>query len=362
MLDDVTLTVGGQRIAGWTTIRVTRGMERIPADFDIGLTERYPNTTEVSVMEGDPCVLSIGGDAVITGYVDRVSEQIDAHNHILSVSGRGKCEDIVDCSAQFDSFQFQNISTADIAALLCKPFGVNVKALSPGMIHPQVCLNVGETPYSVIDRLCKVAQLLCYEDADGDLVIGPLSTNEAAGGFALGVNVERAGYMRDISQRFSEYRVYLVGTGLFTDAGQQPLDEYTVNDTTMPRYRPRAFIAETGDAGATVSNQHALWECNRRIGRGNVVTVTGSTWRDSAGALYMPNTLAALHMSQLKLIDGQKFTIGEVTYRRDMNGTGCDITLMPPQAFQPEPILYMPLPQDAAAALGPGYGQPAQQV
>jgi prophage tail gpP-like protein len=354
MRDDVALTVNGQSIAGWTTIRITRGMERIPADFDIGLTERYPNTTDVTVSEGDPCVLTIGGDTVITGYVDRVAEQVDAHNHAISISGRGKCANIVDCSAQFDSFQFQNVTTAAIAATLCQPFGIAVKALSPGIVHPQVCMNVGETPYALIDRLCKVAQLLCYEDADGDLVIGPLSTDEAAGGFALGVNCERASYTRDMSQRFSEYRVYLVGTGIFTDAGQQPFAEYTVDDDTMPRYRPKAFIAETGDAGASVSNAHALWECNRRIGRGNLVTVTASGWRDSAGALYMPNTLAALSMPQLKLINGQKFTIGELTYRRDMNGSACDVTLMLPQAFQPEPILYIPLAQDAAAALGMG--------
>jgi len=352
MDNDVTLLVNGTAIAGWTTIRVTRGVERIPADFDIGLTERYPHTADVLVMEGDPCVLAIGGDTVITGYVDRVSEQIDAHTHALSVAGRGKCEDLVDCSAVFDSFQFQNVSTAEIAAMLCEPFGISVRPASQGIIHPQVCLNVGETPYSVIERLCKVAQLLCYENEYGDLVIGPVSTDEAAGGFALGVNVERAGYVRDISQRFSVYRVYPVGTGIMNDLGLQPLAEYTVNDATMPRYRPKAFIAETGDAGDVVSSAHALWECNRRIGRGNLVTVTASTWRDSAGALYRPNTLAALSLPQLKLIDGQKFTIGEITYRRDMNGTGCDVTLMPPQAFQPEPILYMPLPQDAAAALG----------
>lgn len=352
MADDVTLTVGGQSIAGWTTIRVTRGMERIPADFAIGLTERYPDTTDVVVSEGEPCALAIGGDTVITGYVDRVMEQVDAHNHMLSIAGRGKCADIVDCSAQFESFQFQNARTADVAAALCAPFGVTVKAMSQGMVHPQVCLNVGETPYAVIDRLCKVAQLLCYEDADGSLVLGPLSNDEAAGGFALGINAERASYARDMSQRFSEYRVYPVGTGLLNDIGQQPQTEYTVLDDTVPRYRPKAFVAQTGDAGFTVSNNHALWECNRRIGRGNVVTVTASGWRDSAGALYTPNTLAALAMPQLKLIDGQKFTIGEVTYRRDMNGSACDVTLMPPQAFQPEPILYMPLPQDAAAALG----------
>jgi len=352
MFDDVALAVGGQHIAGWTTVRVTRGMERIPADFDIGLTERYPDTTDVVVSEGDPCVLSIGGDTVITGYVDRVTEQVDAHNHALSIAGRGKCEDLVDCAAQFDSFQFQEVSTADIAAALCKPFGIAVKAQSPGIVHPQVCLNVGESPYAVIDRLCKIAQLLCYEDAEGDLVLAPLSDNEAASGFALGMNVERASYTRDISQRFSEYRVYLVGTALLQDAGLQPLAEYTISDDTMPRYRPKAFIAETGDAGASVSNAHALWECNRRIGRGNVVTVTASTWRDSAGALYLPNTKAPLSLPQLKLADGQKFTIGEVTYRRDMNGSACDVTLMPPEAFMPEPILYLPLAQDVSAALG----------
>jgi hypothetical protein len=131
-----------------------------------------------------------------------------------------------------------------------------------------------------------------------------------------------------VAKRFSKYRMF------------------------VPRYRTKAFIAETGDTGNTVSKAHALWECNRRIGRGNVIAVTVSSWRDSAGALYALNTLAALSLPQLKLVDGQKLTIGEVTCRRDMNRTGCDLTLMPPEAFQPEPILYMPLPQDAAAAVG----------
>ncbi|MEX3690826.1 phage baseplate assembly protein [Paraburkholderia sp. BR14263] len=360
MSDDVSLTVNGMTIAGWKSVRITRGIDRIPADFEIGLTERFPNVTEVVVSEGDPCVVKIGDDTVITGYVDRVSEVISAKDHVLSISGRGKCEDLVDCSAQIDSFQLLNVQTADLARQLAAPFGINVKALSSGIVHPQICLNVGEPPFSKIDMACKLAQLLCYEDADGDLVIGPLSTDEAASGFQQGVNVEHASYTRDMSQRFSEYRVYLIGTGIFLESGQQPLAEYTVVDDLIramrrddgaSRYRPKAFIAQNGDAGAVVSNAHALWECNRRIGRGNVITVTTSSWRDSAGSLYTPNTLAPLSLPTLKVIDGSKWTIGEVTYRRDMGGTACELALMPPQAFQPEPILYMPLPADAAPAL-----------
>lgn len=351
MKDDVSLTVYGATVAGWTAVRITRGMERIPADFDIAMTERYPDKPDVVVMEGDPCEVRIGGDRVITGYVDRVSERLSAREHSLSIAGRGKCEDLVDCSAQFASFQFDNVSTARIAQALAEPFGIRIKAVSEGMIHPQVCINVGETPYAVIDRLCKLAQLLCYEDADGDLVIGPLSGALAASGFRIGENVENASYVRDMSQRFSEYRVYLIGTGITTDAGQQPLAEYTVADDNTPRFRPKAFIAQNGDAGAEVSKAHALWECNRRIGRGNVITVETDSWRDSAGRLYTPNTQAPLWLAQLKVPDAALWTIGEVTYRRGSGGTHCELTLMPPQAFIPEPILYLPLPADAAAGL-----------
>ncbi|MGF6839221.1 hypothetical protein QF001_003088 [Paraburkholderia youngii] len=55
---------------------------------------------------------------VITGYVDRVTESVSATAHALSISGRGKCEELVDCAAQLASFQFANMATADVAALL----------------------------------------------------------------------------------------------------------------------------------------------------------------------------------------------------------------------------------------------------
>ncbi|PRY04401.1 hypothetical protein [Paraburkholderia sp. BL25I1N1] len=72
-------------------------------------------------------------------------------------------------------------------------------------------------------------------------------------------------YTRDISRRFSEYRVYLTGTGITNDISQRPLAEYAIPDPTVPRFRPKAIIAETGAAGATVSNAHAQWECSGAV-------------------------------------------------------------------------------------------------
>ncbi|MGF6973908.1 prophage tail gpP-like protein [Paraburkholderia sp. JPY465] len=67
------------------------------------------------LLQCDPCVVKIGADPVVTGYVDRVAGSLSATTHTLSISGRGKCEDVADCAVQFDSFQFANMATADIA-------------------------------------------------------------------------------------------------------------------------------------------------------------------------------------------------------------------------------------------------------
>ena len=351
MIDDVILTVGGVSISGWQSVRVTRGVERIPSDFDISMTERYPDADEVTVSVGDTCLLTIGDDVVITGYVNRPVRAIGAHEHPVSVSGRGMCQDLVDCSAQISTFMFQNMSTAAIASALAQPFGIAVLALSNGIVHPQVCLNVGETPFMVIDRLCKLANLLCYENEEGNLVLAPVSSAAAAGGFQEGRNIERASYVQDDSQRFSSYRVFPIGTALFADSGQLPLAEFEVSDPLVTRFRPKAFIALSGDPGATVSNAHAQWECNRRVGRGNLVAVTTDSWRDEAGKLYTPNTRVSFESPTLKVQPGQDWLISEVTLRRGLDGRHADLLLMPPQAFAPEPILYLPVAADVAAGL-----------
>jgi prophage tail gpP-like protein len=351
MTDEVTLTVGNTSISGWQAVRVSRGIERMPADFDISLTERYPGVDQVSIKAGDSCVLSIGSDVVLTGYVDRTVRSVDPRQHPITISGRGMCQDLVDCSAQISSFMFQNMTTAAIAAALAEPFGIGVSAQSTGMVHPQVCLNVGETPFMVIDRLCKLANLLCYENESGNLVLASVSTGDPGKGFQLGTNVERMTYVQDVSQRFSKYRVYPIGTALFTDAGQLPQAEFEVSDSLMTRYRPKAFIALNGDPGASVSNAHAQWECNRRIGRGNVITTTVDSWRDENGQLYTPNTRVMVDADDLKVQAGQAWLISAVSMHRGPDGTHADITLMPPDAFAPEPITYLPVAADVAAGL-----------
>ena len=75
----------------WPTIHVTRGIERMPSDFKVEMTELYPDEANAFVVTpGDPCVVRLGGDVAVTGCVDRYAPEIDSRQHAITIMGRSK--------------------------------------------------------------------------------------------------------------------------------------------------------------------------------------------------------------------------------------------------------------------------------
>lgn len=348
--NDLTLVVGGSQLSGWTRVRVTRGIERCPSDFSIEMTEKYPGQPfDITVQPGDECQVLIGGDLVITGYIDKVSPAFDPQNHSITVSGRSKCQDLVDCAAEWPGGQILGSSVLDIAQKLAKVYGIYVSATGDvGAGIPQFNLLLGETPYDVIERICRYRALLPYDDPDGNLVLGAVGTKQAASGFKEGVNVERARAVFSMDQRYSEYIAFLQSVDVFTDTGNGGNLLGTAYDKGVQRHRRRVIIAEAGGGGQDVAKQRANWEAARRYGRSGCVMLSTDSWRDSAGVLYKPNTLVPLTLPTLK-ITGKTWVIGEVSYARGEQGTRAQLTIMPPEAFNPEPILLQALPADVPA-------------
>jgi prophage tail gpP-like protein len=350
--DDLTLVAGGRAVSGWTGVRVTRGIERCPSDFQVGLTERYPGeAADVVVRPGDACEVRLGDDLVITGYIDAFVPAIDGRSHQIMITGRGKCADLVDCPAIWPACQIVNSTVLATAQKLAKPYGIGVVALADvGAPVEMYSLRWGETAYNVIEEICRYKGLLAYDQPDGQLVLAQVGTAKAASGLKEGVNVERAAIHFDNSQRYSEYVVRRLGMDYLHDLGEGGNLLEVVEDQGIARYRPFWLVCENGDDG-TVTKKRALWECARRAGRSQVVSVLTDSWRDSAGALYAANTLIDVDLPSLKLPE-RELLIAEVSYLRDRSGTHAQLVLMPPAAFSPEPILLMPTFADVPAMNG----------
>ena len=124
-MDDLLLTAGGRQISGWTEVRVTRGVERCPSDFEIAMTELYPGEPlDVTVRPGDECQVVLGADLVLTGYVDRFVPSLGPSDHMIRITGRGKCQDLVDCAAEWPNGQISGASALGIAQKLAQPYGI----------------------------------------------------------------------------------------------------------------------------------------------------------------------------------------------------------------------------------------------
>ena len=357
-IDDVTLTIDARQLGGWTSVRVTRGIERCPNDFEIELTNLEPRAVDgIVVHPGDACQLKFGDDLVITGFVDRVLPRIAPGQHSIRVVGRGKCQDLVDCSAVVPGGQISGLNLFQLAATLAEPFGIGVQSLGDmGDQIPQYNIGHGTTVWTVIEEWARIRKVLAFETPEGNLQLLNAGTapvpfmaaadlfKAAASGFVEGVNVLSAEAEWSMDQRYSVYRCFRQAIDMFLDLGEGGNLIATFPDDAVSRYRVHDAIAEisTGQ-GLDNAKERAQWEASRRAGRSSVVRLVTDSWRDVAGTLYTPGTTAILSIPSLYKQEGPSlgpsWVISEVVYRRDDQGTTAEILMMPRQAFAPPPTL-----------------------
>lgn len=339
----VKLILNNQEISGWTEVRITRGIERLPSDFELGLTELYPSEAqEVVVTPGDSCVVMIGSQTVITGYVDKYIPSFGPSGHSIRITGRGKCQDLVDCSAEWEASQISATTAFVIASNLASAYGILVDPPeSSGVVVPQFNIMLGETAFEIIDRVCKYSGLLAYEGASGHLVLSDVSTDEHSSGICEGQNVTAATVEYSMDQRYQTYVGWLNAISRIGNSFDAPNEFAIATDTTVLRNRKKFVIAEAANGYKDLLSKRVHWEMNRRNGRSKVARVRVDSWLDSSESLWTPNKLAAVYLPTLKLVDSNnqslKWTIGEVSYVMNQEGTSAELTLMDPSAFAVQP-------------------------
>ena len=352
--DDVTIQVGANRFVGWQNVSISRSCESMPNNWSLTASAEFLKGAALAgTRPGQPCLIYIGSDLVITGKIDRRYIPIDARNHQVTLSGRGITRNLVDCSADLlndpgiRGGQINGANALDVAAKLCKAYGITARsAVSDlGIAIPSFQVPLGETPYQIIESVARYAGYLVYEDVFGRLVLDRLGTSQHASGFTLPGNVEAINGERSVDGRFSTYVVVYSGVDQTADLGGLANRRATILDDTLGEYRLRIIVSEqiapTPAGQQTIDNdaiakQRANWEKARRIGRSQGASITCDSWRDSNGTLWTPNWLATIDAPAAD-ISNATWIIGSLTFRKDMSGTHTDLILMPPDAFSPEP-------------------------
>jgi len=332
----IEIKTDGSIYGGWKTARIPFGIEQIANSFELEVTDRWvgqDNPRPIRV--GAACEVLIDGEVVITGYVDDNSPEFDASKHSISIAGRDKAGDLVDCSAIHKTGQWANASLDKIVRDICAPFGIKVMIDAPvGDKFSTFSIQEGESAHECIDRACRMRAVMPISDGKGNLVITRAKNGAPVAELIQGVNILYARGDFSMRERFSTY--YIKGQDRGSDDNLDAPETHTqvsatATDTYVNRHRPLIVIAEDKGAHATLK-QRAEWERNVRRGRSARATVRVNGWRNGSGALWRANTLVHLKSPYLGA-DVDLLIVGGTYIKDESQGEVTELSLVGREAF-----------------------------
>jgi prophage tail gpP-like protein len=331
----VAVKINGKKFTGWESVSINKSMDNVCGSFDIGLIS---STTTKGILPGQKVVIEIDDEPIINGYIDKRARKIDENSKSMTISGRDRTGDLVDCSAIKSSGSWKSIGLLQLCTDVCKPFGIKCFAGSGadlGKPFKSVTIQDGETAFALIERLCRQRSLIPLANSSGDLVLEVPSTTPADDSLSAGFNIKTISEEIDYANRFSSYTVKAQNSG-----GGNPWLKSTstgikgaAKDAVITRYRPLIIQAETKHDNGTAKDR-AAWEAVVRFGRSLNLTVDVKGWKQSSGVLWKRNTLIDILHEELE-IDGTFIAIG-VNYKLDDNsGKTSTLTLRNKLALTP---------------------------
>lgn len=337
-INRIELLVGGQVHGGWTRVEVQRSIEQVAGGFSIGLTSRWPGVdVPVGLREGLPCELRLGGETVITGYIDTIELDLSESRSVVRVEGRDKTGDLVDCSAIHKTGQWRGATLAQIVGDIAAPFGIQVLVdADQGEPFKRFALDDGEHAFDAIERACRLRAVLVTSTPAGQLLLTHASSVNSGVVLKEGVNIKSISASHTWRERHSQIIVKAQVPGDDDEHGVQAAHLKTADtDTEINRYRPLIVMAEHGTSSKSLA-ERARWETLVRMGRGKRGQCTVVGWRTGtdgqSGALWKPNTLVRIESARMNL--AQEMLIVGCSYSLSDDGTLTDLTFARREAFE----------------------------
>jgi len=375
-MSDIRLLVNGREYGGWTSARVTRGIEAVAGSFALDVSERWDGQAEPwPIQEEDECEVRLEGTTLLKGYVDTRSHAFDATSHSLSVEGRDKTGALVDCSALLSQWEFSKIGVLELCQTVAAPFDITVSLQdglsdtaittsgastsrrltsgTPGSVGSKgksssmklgqpvvkLTINPGDSPFEVIDRACRMVGVLPVSDGNGGLLLTRAGGSRATTALIEGGNILTASATFDATRRYRRYIVSGQAAGtddLFGAPAAAVKAEAT--DENVRRTERVLLIRPEGSVTLEFAKQRAAWEATVRRARAASFDITVQGWRQASGALWPINALVQVKSTKLA-IDLEEMLITQTTFGLSKAGSTTTLKVVLPNSFIPEPVI-----------------------
>lgn len=332
--DNVELLIGGNKHGDWSSYEIDSDL-LTPADgwaVSLGMSD---GKVPPDVVSGAPVKVLVGGDVVLTGYVDEINHAVSKTAHSLSMSGRDLAADLVDCSAPI--FTAKLVSLKQAVAKIVSDFHIERYRIEADTTRARekISIEPGDTAWDALARVAEANGLWPWFEPDGTLVIGgpdystPVVATLILRRDGSGNNVLSLSKQESMHGRYSKVTVYGQAAGTETEQGSNKLHGAWTDDGI--RYRPKIAVDHECDNAAVCRDRASKIIADSRLNgltlsalvKGHRIVAPG---QDSDGKLWQPMQRVRV-ISEPHEIDGVFFLMARKFNRARQDGTRTTLTL-----------------------------------
>lgn len=329
----VCLTIEGRDYYGWLSVSIQLSLTAISRSFDVSLTTKADEKGGYSrINVGNSVVLKIGKDKLLNGYVTNVSESYSGTQRQITIKGRSKTIDLVECCPPEEKpLSYKKQRPLEILKALAGFYGVNV--VSEVAKQDQIDFDISPEE-KILDGLVKLLRthnLLLSDNSDGDLVLVRVGSGGTCyDSIQLGKNVLSAKMEVDGSGLFSRYVILGQGTN--------PSSERSITDNQLKRsaewsgsrFRVNTIVQSGNAVGDQLQARVAMIR-DASVAEAQALSYVVQGWRQSNKELWPVNAFVSVDDKSLGIKEA--FLIERVTYSLNNQGMTTRIELKSPAAF-----------------------------
>jgi len=324
------LWIGGGEHAEWSGYEIDSDM-LTPADgweVSLGLTA---GQTPPAVVVGASVLVKVGGETVLTSYIDEIHDPVSKAACTFSITGRDYAADLVDCSAPI--FSGQNVGLIQIVKTIVSQFNLPQPRIDADttLTRKKISVEPGDSAWDALVRVAEANGLWPWFDPDGTLVVGGPDYNSPVVAKLIclysgkGNNVISIDRTTSMHGRYSQVTVYGQVPGTTTDVGKNSLFA-TVLDNGVTRFRPKIIVDHECDSVAVCENRARKFLSDSRL---NAVTLTAEVkghrivapGQPSDGLLWTPGMRISVTSERHGIKDQVFFLMGRKFKRSRSTGT-----------------------------------------
>ncbi|WP_045685230.1 phage baseplate assembly protein [Martelella endophytica] len=367
----IEVTIDGALFEGWTGAEVELDMKEFSARFSLYCHDQEASAAALAhvhsaknkrLQRRAAVSIKVDGVTVLNGRIEKRSSNIEAAFADITVEGRCKLGDLVDCTALVDDTpaEMHNVKLEDAVARIIKPYGIGVRTeIDTGAPFPRYSIDLDESPFTAIEKGARQRQARVLSDGIGNVVITRSGGTRAADAITLPGNVLKASIDESDEQSYSKTIVRGTSERAGKKRGKASLDTTAepllpadraagdgsatrteragtavtgiAEDEEIGRYRPKVYLARTK---ADHDSARAEAEWRRNTARGAAAEVTYIRRGHSVeGKLWRPNTIVPVSDAFNDI--NRDMLISKVTFiQNNDDGQITSLGVISPESFE----------------------------